>query len=576
MGAGIPVQPRAACCAAAADVPDSVLPQIAALLIVAAVLGAVLRRMHQPLIIAFIVVGVLAGPAVLGFVQPGEEIDLLAHLGVALLLFIVGLKLDLRLITTLGSVALVTGIGQMAATAAVGYLLAAMLGFESIEAVYIALALTFSSTIIVVKLLSDRREIDQLHGRIALGVLIVQDMVVVAVMIALSAFGQPGEQVDIAGSLAQVALRGVAFVVAIALIARFVLPRVLDSFARTPELLVISATAWALALAVAGELLGFSEEVGAFLAGVALASSPYREALGTRLATLRDFLLIFFFVQLGMSMDFGEAGPQLGPAVVLSLFVLLAKPVFVMIFMGALGYRRRISFYTGVSLAQISEFSLIFAALGVQLGHLSPGLLGLITLVAVITIALSSYGIVASRKLFEKLSPLLALFERPVTRPEQDDTREICPRVIVFGLGRYGGHMAEELVAAGHSVLGVDFDPRALNAATRRGVPAIYGDAEDEELVAGLPFECAEWVVGTSPDRDANVVLLRGLRHSEFKGRVALTAHSERAVQRLQSVGADLVLRPFVDAADEAVRALGYEPPEHREPAAASVASSSP
>ncbi|MDQ3938146.1 MAG: cation:proton antiporter, partial [Chloroflexota bacterium] len=536
---------------------ENVFQQIAALLIVAAGLGALLRRLHQPLIIAFIAVGVLVGPAFLGVVPEGEAIDLLAHLGVALLLFIVGLKLDVRLITSLGPVALVTGVGQIAVTAGVGFVLAAALGFAFVDALYTAVALTFSSTIIVVKLLSDRREIDQLHGRIALGVLIVQDIAVVAVMIALSAFGTPDTGVDLIEALAAVALRGIAFVGAIALVAHFVLPRILDAFARTPELLVLSAVAWAVSLAAAGDLLGFSEEVGAFLAGVSLASSQYREALGTRLTTLRDFLLLFFFVQLGLSMDFGAAGPQLGAAIVLSLFVLLGKPLVVMAIMGALRYRRRISFFTGVSLAQISEFSLIFVALGVELGHITAGLLGTITLVAVITIALSSYLIVAARPLFERLAPLLGVFERPVTGPEQPEETGLCPDVIVFGLGRFGGRIADHLVADRYSVLGIDFDPRALARAQRRGVTTMYGDAEDAVLVGRLPLDCARWVVSSSPDPATNIVLLRALRDIGYAGQVALTAHSEAAAARLEGEGADLVLRPFIDAADEACRALG-------------------
>ncbi len=536
---------------------ESAFQQIALLLLIAAALGAVLRMLHQPLIIAFIVVGVLVGPALLDVAPPREDIELFAHLGVALLLFIVGLKLDVRLITLLGPVAVLTGLGQMAATAVLAFVLATALGFATVEALYIAVALTFSSTIIVVKLLSDRREIDQLHGRIALGVLIVQDVAVIVLMIGLSAFGRQ-DATDLLPALITVAVRGLLFVLAIAALARWLLPRVLDAFARSPELLVLSAAAWAFAVAAVGDMLGFSEEVGAFLAGVALASSPYREALGTRLGTLRDFLLLFFFVQLGLGVQFGEAGPQLLAAVGLSLFVLVGKPLMVMAIMGALRYRRRTSFFTGVSLAQISEFSLIVAALGLELGHIGGGTVGLITLVAVITIAVSSYLIVGARALLDRLSPLLGVFERAVSRPaEGEDEEDLCPQVIIFGLGRFGGRIADHLVADGVSVLGIDFDPQALARAQRRGVPTMYGDAEDAELVKRLPLRCAQWVVSTSPDPATNLVLLGALREISFGGRVALTAHTEVAARRLERGEPDMILRPFVDAADDACRALG-------------------
>ncbi|CAN5748222.1 cation:proton antiporter [soil metagenome] len=543
---------------------DNVFQQIALLLIAAAVLGAVLRRLHQPLIVAYIAVGVVAGPSVLGLVRSSDEIDLLAQIGVALLLFIVGLKLDLRLITTLGPVALITGVVQIVLTGAGGFAIATVLGFEAAEALYIALGLTFSSTIIVVKLLSDRREIDALHGRIALGVLIVQDVAVIVVMIALSAFGPAGSQVDLVASLSVVALRGVAFVAVIGLAARYLIPRLLDAFARTPELLVVSAVAWALALAAAGDLLGFNEEVGAFMAGVALASSPYREALGTRLTTLRDFLLIFFFVELGLGLDFGEAVPQLGPALLFAGFVLLAKPLLIMSTMGLLGYARRTSFFSGVSLAQISEFSLIFAALGVELGHIGQGTLGMLTAVAVITIAISSYLIIGARPLFNRLSGLLTVFERTNPKSTELDDEAACPRAIVFGLGRFGGRMADHLLADGVNVLGIDFDPESVARAAGRGINAIYGDVEDSELIGHLPLDCVEWVVSSSPDADSNIVLLQALRANGYRGRVALTAHGERAAERLERAGADLILRPFADAADEACRALGFAPAETR------------
>ncbi|CAN5600131.1 cation:proton antiporter [soil metagenome] len=535
---------------------ETVFQQVAVLLIVAALVGAVLRRLHQPLIIGFIAVGVLAGPSFLGIVQGGEEIELLAHLGIAILLFIVGLKLDVRLITTLGPVAIVAGIGQMAVTAGAGFALATLLGFEAAHAIYLAIALTFSSTIVVVKLLSDRRQIDELHGRIALGILIIQDIAVVAVMIALSAFGEDANA-DLLTELALVAARGAAFLAAVALVSRFVLPRVLDAFARSPELLLLSAVAWAVSLAALGDMLGFSEEVGAFIAGVALASSPYREALGTRLTTLRDFLLLFFFVQLGLSIDLDVAGPQLVPALVLSALVLLIKPLAVMTFMGVLGYRRRTSFSTGVSLAQISEFSLIFAALGLELGHVDETILGLVTAVAVITIALSSYLIIASRHLFAVLGPFLGIFERANPRPSPAGDDDYCPEAIVFGLGRYGGQIAQQLHSNGVAVLGVDFDPQALGRAERRGLRVLYGDAEDSDLVGRLPLECARWVVSSSPDRTTNLALLHSLRHHDYEGRVAVAAHLDHHAEALREAGVDLVLRPFLDAAQLAGRALG-------------------
>jgi Kef-type K+ transport system membrane component KefB len=500
---------------------------------------------------------------VLGLVEVEGTVQVLSQLGIALLLFIVGLKLDLRVIRTLGVVATATGLGQVFFTSVVGYFIATALGFAQLEALYIGIALTFSSTIIIVKLLTDKGEIEQLHGRIAIGFLIVQDIVVVIVMILLSAFGAAGPGQDVGGELIAVAVRGAVFIALIAIATRWLLPPLLRRLASTPELLVLFGIAWAAALAAGGDMLGFSEEVGAFLAGVALASTPFREALATRLSTLRDFLLLFFFVELGALMDFGDAGAQLPAAVVLSAFVLIGNPIIVMVIMGAMRYRRRVSFLAGLTVAQISEFSLIFAALGVAVGHITNQTLGLITTVGVITIGLSTYMILGSHRLFEWLGPHIGVFERSAARDMDIADDRPCPRVVVYGLGRYGGHIVEELHAAGVPVMGVDFDPVALGNAERLGVPTLYGDAEDPDLPGALPLHCAEWVVCTSPAVDTNLALRDALRARRVTARIAVTAHTRTAAEALEGAGADLLLRPFIDAGDAAVRALGYEPPVH-------------
>jgi Kef-type K+ transport system membrane component KefB/voltage-gated potassium channel Kch len=429
-----------------------------------------------------------------------------------------------------------------------------------VHAIYVAVALTFSSTIIIVKLLSDKREIDSLHGRIAVGFLIVQDIVVVLAMIALSAMGAAGEaEGGPTREILLVVVKGLGLLAAIGVLMRWVLPTLVGRIARSPELLVLFGIAWAVTLAKAGEMLGFSKEVGAFLAGVSLASTPYRESLSTRLVSLRDFLLLFFFVALGAQLDLGLLGAQIAPAVVLSLFVLVGNPLIVMVIMGAMGYRRRTSFLAGLTVAQISEFSLILGALGVSLGHITPEVLGLITLVGLVTIGLSTYMILYSHPLYERLANRLAIFERNTPFREielEDKAQPMTTDVILFGLGRYGGNLFRELHERGVSVYGVDFDPQALRAWRERKLPAQYGDAEDPEMPSTLPLASAKAVVSTIPDREAGRVLLRALREHGFQRPVALTAHSESEAEQLLRQGADLVLLPFADAASQTARTL--------------------
>jgi Kef-type K+ transport system membrane component KefB len=549
---------------------DDVFEQIAAVLLVAAVVGALVIRLRQPLIIGFIAVGILVGPSVLDIVSgEHEEIELLAGLGIALLLFVVGLRLDLHLIRTTGPVALATGLGQVTFTSALGFLIALALGLDVVPALYVAVALTFSSTIIIVKLLSDKKEIDDLHGRIAVGLLIVQDIVVVFTMIALTAVGAADTDRHALTEALLVVGKGVAFLAVIALLMRFALTPLLHQLARSQELLVLFAIAWAVALAATGEVLGFSREVGAFLGGVSLASTPYREAIASRLVGLRDFLLLFFFVDLGSQLDIGQLGDQLAAAAVLSAFVLIGNPLIVMVIMGRMRYRRRVSFLTGLTVAQISEFSLILAALGLTLGHIGSDTVALITTVGLITIATSTYMIIYSHQLYDRLDTRLRIFERSpgdLRRDDEASHAEPAPDVILYGLGRYGSSIGRELREDGYDVLGVDFDPVALGRWQEEGGRAAYGDAEDPELPTFLPLAGPEWVISSVPRRQTNQVLLHALHHHGYRGRIAVTAQSDRDAEALGRDGADLVLRPFVDAAAQVARRLGGGGPERPEP----------
>ena len=532
--------------------------EIATILLAAVGLGALGVWLRQPLIVMFIGVGMLVGPAGVGLITAHEEIELLASVGIALLLFVVGLKLDVNMIRTVGPVALATGLGQVVFTSVIGFALTLALGFEPIPALYVAVSLTFSSTIIIVKLLSDKREIDALHGRIAVGFLIVQDIVVILVMIGLTAFGA-GLAGPVEGTLVRVGfvlLKGVAFLVAILLLMRYALPGLTRRLARSHELLALFAITWAVALASAGDWLGFSKEVGAFLAGVSLASTPYREAMGGRLATLRDFLLLFFFIDLGARLDLSLLGATLGPSLLLSAFVLIGNPLIVMVIMGAMGYRKRTGFLAGLAVAQISEFSLILGALGLSLGHIDARAMGLITFVGLVTIGLSTYLILYSGPLYERLAPLLGVFERSKPfREAAGDSPARPPRsdVILFGLGRYGGAIAQHLVARNQRVIGVDFDPQALVRARAVGLPVLYGDAQDPEIFEHLPLPDARWVVSTPPDLDASRVLLRHLQDRGYRGRVAVACRMVEDEDTLRVEGADVVLRPFADAAEQAV-----------------------
>jgi Kef-type K+ transport system membrane component KefB len=536
---------------------DNVFYELAALLVVAILVGAIATLFRQPLIISFIAVGIIAGPAWLNIIEGQEAFELLAEMGIALLLFVVGLKLDIGLIRQSGPVALYTGLGQVLFTSIIGFGIAILLGITPLHALYVAVALTFSSTIIIVKLLSDKREIDSLHGRIAIGLLIVQDIVVVLVMIGLTAFGSgDGDGSSLLQETGFVFLYGILFVAGIVVLTRYAIQPVFRIFARSQELLVLGAIGWALILAATGDMLGLSKEVGAFIAGVSLASTPFREAIGTRLVSLRDFLLLFFFLSLGADLDLSQLGAQIIPALALSAFVLIGNPIIVMTITGLMGYRKRTGFLAGLTVAQISEFSLILAAMGLSVGHIDEDTLGLITLVGLVTIGLSTYLILYSHPIYERIGRFLSVFERERDiEHELYDDETASPDVIVYGLGRYGGHLFQHLHERGYSVLGIDFDPELVEYWKNRGLHARYGDAEDPEFPGSLPLG-AKWVISTMRDEQISRALLHGLEQHGYPCDVAVTADLESIAERLRSQGADLVLMPYPDAAKEAADIL--------------------
>lgn len=546
----------------------STFNEIALLLALAAGLGIVGLLLRQPLIVSFIATGIIAGGDVLNIVHSPEHIGVLAEIGIAALLFLVGLKLDIQIVRNLGLVSLATGLGQVFFTAVVGFVICIALGLDHVTSVYVSVALTFSSTIIIVKLLSDKRELDSLHGRIALGFLIVQDIAVVVAMVGLSAIGvgTGGAQAGAGYGIVGVLGGGAAMVGAVAVFIRYGAEPLLRRIARMPELLVTFALAWAVLFAAIGEWIGFGKELGGLLAGVSLASTSVREAVSTRLTSVRDFLLLFFFVGLGARLDLSLLGAQVPAALVLSAFVLIGNPLIVMVIMGALGYRKRTGFLAGLTVAQISEFSLIFMAMGLSLKHVDEVAMGLVTLVGLVTITMSTYMILYSHQLYRVLDPHLGIFEKRVPQRElASETKEGQARydVILFGLGRYGNEMWKHLQSHGITVLGIDFDPETVRRVRQRNLPAIYGDAADPEFAASLPLEHAKWVIVAIPPvtpgvahEDTRPALIEGLRQAEFAGRIAVRAQDGLDMRRLRHAKVDLILAPYSDAARQAVDLL--------------------
>jgi Kef-type K+ transport system membrane component KefB/Trk K+ transport system NAD-binding subunit len=546
---------------------DVVFHEIAWLLLGAAAVGLLGAALRQPVIVSFIAVGIAVAAFFRSSPETASQVRFLGELGVALLLFLVGLKLDWRLVKTLGPVALATGLGQVIFTAGVGFPIGLALGLDWLTSLYVAVALTFSSTIIVVKLLSDKRELETLHGRIALGFLIVQDIVVVIAMVVLSTIGIGAAQVE--GGTAKLLSAGASLLGVVAILTlfvRYLADPLMARLARTPELLVIAAIGWAATAAAIGDMVGLGKELGGLAAGVSIGSTPYRDLVSARLTALRDFLLLFFFLSIGATLDLSTLGQDVTRAVVFSLFVLIGNPLIVLLIMAWMGYRARTGFLAGLTVAQISEFSLVFIAMGLTLGHVNQSAVGLVTLVGLVTIALSVYMITYSQQLYAWCRPLLQPFDFGTWRETaaENDEGSSTVDVIIFGLGRFGSQLLRRLEDAGYSVLGVDLDPEAIKRFSREGYQVRYGDVTEQDFWAELPLAHARWVILSVPygtilltETDPRSGLLTAIRTHRFGGRVAIAARTDQEARRLQEGGGvDLVLYPFDDAASSTARQI--------------------
>lgn len=528
--------------------------EITVALVLAVVFGFLAHLLRQPAIIGFIVAGIAVGYFTSPELASIEVIEGLAPIGVALLLFLVGLEMNFKELRNVGLPALFTGLGQIAFTAGIGFLIAQALGFALLPAIYIAVALTFSSTIIVVKLLSEKKDLTSLYGRIVIGFLLIQDFVAIIALVFLAGFqGEGVSAMDMAFTL----IKGGLLVVLTFFISRF-FPRFIDKVGRSQEMLYLFSIAWALGVSVLTQYMGLSIEVGGFLAGLALANSSEHFQIGAKLRPVRDFFLILFFVGLGVKMlGVGVAVPIV-PAVVLSLFVLIGNPIIVMTVMGLLGYRARTSFLSSLTVAQISEFSLIIAALGLRLGHLEGEQVALITMVGILTIIASSYFIIYGEKLYKLLKPILKLFEfRRKLVEETSLEKELKDHIVLIGVHRTGHSILMSLNNSDEDFIALDFDPILVKELKEKDIPVVYGDVTDEEIQDMVALDKARLVISTVPNKKDNLAVLHASKEKKNKTKIILTADSEEDAKEFYKEGASYVILPHFVGGWELAQAIG-------------------
>jgi Kef-type K+ transport system membrane component KefB len=536
----------------------------------AALLALIGWRLRQPLILAYLLTGVVIGPNVgLGLVTDQASIATVAEIGLILLLFIIGLEIDLKKLASAGPAVLLTGAVQVPICIALGlgffYLLGARNTPGNYALIYLAACMSLSSTLVVVKLLYDKFELDTLPGRITLGVLVIQDMWAVA-MIAVQPNIENPNLLPLAFSL----WKGALLVVGGLALSKYVLPHLFRAVAKAPELVLVTALAWCFFLAGAASVIGLSREMGALIAGISLSTFPYNLDVMAKAVSIRDFFVTLFFVALGMQISL----PSLHVveiALAASAFVVLSRLSVVPI-LYALRLGHRTSLLPAINLAQVSEFSIVIASLGFARHQIGSDVVTIVIITFALTSVLSTYMINSSHRVQRVLSGLLRVLrirdlDSPETAQERSETRH--ETFVFLGFFRDASSILHEFEHDGDplkvkeflsKILVVDFNPKVMRELRQRGISSIYGDVAHADTLHHIGIQDAELVVSSITDDilrgTDNLRLLRNIRATCPKAKVMLTTEHIPQALSFYEAGADFVYLPRLHSAPEIARIL--------------------
>lgn len=537
------------------------------LLGLASMLAVGFRLLKQPPILAYILTGILLGPFALVDHAGQEAIHLFSEIGITLLLFMLGLELKLSELRFVGKVALLTGLGQIIFSIGLGVGVGLLLGYSTLVSLYIGIALAFSSTIIIVKLLSDKHELGTLHGKVAVGILLLQDFVAILTLILLT--GLSAESISAETQAINVLLtilKAVALTGVVVFASKLIFPKLTHYLAKTPEILFVFTLAWAFGVAalVSADFIGLSIEIGGFLAGLALANSVESFQIVTKIKPLRDFFIILFFINLGMGLELSNFVTVLPQALLISAVVIISKPFIVIWLMGRQGYRKKTSFLAGISLGQISEFSLIVLFMALRVGHIDGEVVALMTMVAIITFTVSTYGILHSRQIYKFIHPRLSVFEKTGKKFNNQDKEEVEFRdhVVVVGANRVGMSILDKIKTSEQPTVVVDYDPSIYDNYTADELHFIMGDIADPETQSEANIHQAELVVSTIPSLEDNMILVSNLRQRSKKTKIIVTVHRDYYAPILYKAGADHVIFPYSHVGNNLgniIRRKGYD-----------------
>lgn len=530
-------------------------------IVAATVLAYLARAARQPLLLAYIVAGVAIGPRLgLGWVSDTAPIETLARLGLAFLLFIVGLEIDLgQLLATGRKAAAITAV-QVVGSFMLVFAVCRLLGLGSMQSSYLGIAGAFSSTMITVKLLSDRSELGTLPGRVTLGVLLLQDVLAIAVLAVQPSLGKT-ESLPL-GVMGLAMLKGLVLLVGAIAISRYLLPLLFRWVAKTPEVLLLSAISWCFLVCYVAILLGFSEAMGALIAGVSIAQYPYTIDVVAKVRSLRDFFVTLFFVSLGMLLEI-PGGEQALLVAVIVCIVIASRVLTVWPAVRMVGYDDRVGILSAIHLSQTGEFGLVVVLLGAtQYKHIASDLVSLVIILLLVTSTVSTYLLQFSHPIARHTMRWMNKrgWSRRSLRQSETASLDGDDAVLLVGCFRTGAFLVHKLRNRDVPVAVIDFNPRLRDQLEALGVPFTYGDISHLGTLEHSGVENARALVVPISDDFLrgidNARLLKMLRRINPQARIIATATSVKQAAGLYELGADYVVLPDLLSAEAIVAAI--------------------
>ncbi len=503
-----------------------------------------MKVLKQPMIIWYIIAGTAISLFIPSLLQSNTAFQSFGNLWIALLLFIVGMELNPTIIKDLGRTSLIAGCFQVVITWVIGYIVATLLWFAMMTSIFLAVGFAFSSTIVVLKLLGDRDEIESTYGRLSIGILIVQDLLVMLLILWMATF-QSIEQT--ASWLVIISLIGKVIGLAIGLyfLSKYFIPMITKKIAESQEYLFLFSIGRCFILWAVFYRLGFGIEIGTLIAGITLANSSYRFEITSRIKPLRDFFIVIFFVLLGSHVNFWTTNRALMiPVVIFSLFVLIGKPIITMITLGFLGHTRKNNFLTWISLGQISEFSFLIVGMWITSWYITDTtILSMITLVGLITIAGSSYSVIYGEKFYHFFKPVLRILPW-VWNKEYKKINKKEYEITLFWYGRFGSNLYNMLHKTHKNILVIDENPGIISHLQKNKIPCIYGDMSDIDFLEELNFKKNKMIISTIKTFDENMVLLKTIKQNNPELIIVLVCNHIHEALKLYEQGADSVILP--------------------------------